>query len=227
MKKVFQWGLKIFFVCLLAAGTVYFHKTGLLEKTLTWIDGFGVWSYVVFVAVFITATVFFIPSFIFTFSAGILFGLWKGILLSLLGSGLGSLAAFLIGRYFCHTWVQKTFGGHAQFKKLGMIAERKGWKIIALARLSPIFPFLIGNYIFGVTHLKAAHYFFASMLGTIPSASVYTYLGTITGSLAAFNSPERARRPEEWILMIVGFIAVLVLSFYLRKVAETALDEDQ
>ena len=85
----------------------------------------------------------FVPSFLFTFSSGALFGLWKGFLLSVIGTGLGSLSAFWIGRYLARSWVAKRAGASPEFQRFLQAISRKGWKVILLARLSPIFPFLI------------------------------------------------------------------------------------
>jgi len=54
----------------------YLNCTGLLEKTLTWIGSFGSLGAVIFVLVYALTCVFFIPSIVFTFSSGVLFGFW-------------------------------------------------------------------------------------------------------------------------------------------------------
>ena len=103
---------------------------------------------------------------------------------------------------------------------------KKGWKIVSLARLSPIFPFLIGNYAFGTSKISAKAYMFASMLGTIPSVLVYTYIGSIAGGMTELDLANRERTPVEWALAIGGLIATIVLAWYLKKVAANALKEN-
>ncbi|MBI1977497.1 MAG: TVP38/TMEM64 family protein [Candidatus Omnitrophica bacterium] len=201
----------------------YFHRSGLLQKTLDWIDSFGRVGPVMFVAVYALTCVFFVPSFVFTFSGGVLFGFWKGILLSLAGTGLGSLTAFFIGRYLARDLIAQRFAGNQVFSKLAEAAQKKGWKIVALARLTPIFPFAIGNYAFGITNIPAPHYLGASLLGTLPSTTLYTYLGTLLGSLRALGAPGRTRTWQEWAFLTLGLIATVSLSYYLGRFAQKSI----
>jgi len=156
--------------------------------------------------------------------AGALFGFWKGAGLSIFATGLASLAAFLIGRYLARGWVEKVVRRNQGFVELARAVGQKGWNIVLLARLSPIFPFSVGNYAFGTTSIRAWQYFCASMLGTIPSGAVYTYLGVLSGDLALLRDPDRSRTWGEWLLLAGGFIATVVLFFYLRRLARKALE---
>ncbi len=214
----------IFLLVVLVAAYIL-NRLGFLQKTLDWIESFGAWGPVLFVLVYVLSCVFLVPSFVFTFSGGILFGVLKGTLLSLAGVGLGSLAAFLIGRYLAYDFVAKRIAGNREFERLGKALRKKGWKVILLARFSPVFPFLVGNYAFGVTQIRAVHYFLASIFGSIPSTLVYTYLGFVTGDVAQFNLTGRSRTMGEWILLGAGLTATVGLAWYLRRLAEKDIEE--
>jgi len=222
MKPAVEKTFKILSAVLLIGAAVYLNRSGLFQKTLDWIEGLGAGAPWVFLLVYVLTCIFFVPSFIFTFASGILFGLGRGIFLSVLGAGLGSTAAFLIGRFFAREWVSRAFANNREFLALSEASRLRGWRIVLLARLSPIFPFLVGNYAFGLTSIRARDYFFASVLGTLPSSAVYVYAGTVTGSLASLGG-ERSRTPAEWALLAAGLAATVVLSLYLRKVARQAL----
>src|SRR2546422_7417182 len=56
---------------------------------------------------------------------------------------------------------------------------RSRWKIVLLTRLSPVFPFTLLNYTFGLTRVKLSHYVLASWLGMIPGTVMYVYLGSL------------------------------------------------
>ncbi len=198
------------------------NRYGILQKTLVWMKGMGPFAPLLFVAVYALTCVFFVPSFFFTFGAGSLFGIALGIPLALLGTGLGSAAALIIGRYGARNFVAKRFENNSKFKALETALGKKGWQIVVLARLSPVFPFSVGNYAFGLTPISVRAYFFASMLGTIPSAAVYVYLGKITGSLAG---PGRTHSPAEWGLLILGLIATVALTLVIQRTAKKALAE--
>lgn len=207
------------------AGAYYLNHQGLLKRLLEWVEGFGPWSPVLFMALCIPAPVFFVPSVVFAFAAGILFALSRGILFSLIGTAMGSVGAFLIGRYLAKDWIKKRISKDRRFQLLQEMTRRKGWKIVALARLSPIFPFLIGNYAFGVTPISAKSYFAASLLGSIPSTAVYVYLGTLSRDLTFLGDETRARTPAEWLLFLGGLAATVILALYLNRVAQAAVSE--
>lgn len=217
--------LRFLLFALIGAAAFYFHRTGLLQKSLDWVSSFGALGPAIFVGVYAVACVFFIPSLIFTFSGGVLFGFWKGVFLSVLGTGLGSMAAFFIGRYLARGVISRKFAQNKTISKLSQAARTKGWKIILLARLSPVSPFLIGNYVFGATEIPPLHYLGASLVGTLPSAALYTYLGTFLGDLAALSAPGRVRSWQEWLFLALGLIATAVLSIFLGRFAQKALSE--
>lgn len=218
MQRMISFSLKLCLLFALAALVTLAHHYGLLQTTLDLLEALGPWAAPAFVGVYALTCVLFFPSVIFTLAGGTLFGFW-GIPLSLAGTGLGSTAAFLIGRTLARKAVEKKFKNHKSFKTLELLTQKRGWQIVALARLSPVFPFAVGNYAFGLTALTPAAYFLASVLGTIPSASVYTYLGTLGGTAAG----NRERTPIEWVLLIAGLAATIVLTLFIQRWAKKAL----
>lgn len=214
---------RIILLILIGVIAYLFNRYNLLQHTLDWIKTFGIWGPALFIAVYILTSIFFVPSFVFTFAAGALFGLPLGILYTLIGSGLGAVGAFLIGRYLARDWAHGIFEKNPKFAAMDQAIKTKGWKIVVLARLTPIFPFMVANYAFGLTRISAYAYWGASVLGTIPSTSVYVYLGSIAGSLST-NSGHGPKTPVEWGLLAAGFVATILLTWYIRKISQTALE---
>ena len=58
-----------------------------------------------------------------------------------------------------------------------MQIERKGWKSVALLRLTPAIPYNLVNYSLGLTRIKFKPYLIATMIFLIPSKIVITYCG--------------------------------------------------
>jgi len=202
------------------------HQAGFFYQTLEWAKSLGPWGPILFILVYALTCIFFFPSIIFTFAGGFLFGLFPAVLYSLIGQGMGSLSAFLIGRYLARDYVTRAFSKNKNFHRIDHAIRKKGWKIIALCRLSPIFPFLVGNYGFGLTNITARSYLGASLLGTIPSTTVYTYMGSVSANIAALGMEGRARTMPEWILLIGGLIITMALVFYIRRISRDALSRD-
>jgi uncharacterized membrane protein YdjX (TVP38/TMEM64 family) len=137
---------------LLALGTALYtlNRSGAVEAALGHIEALGPWAPLVFVVLHMVSVVVLVPSLAPNFAAGALFGVVQGLPLTLLGAGLGAVAAFGLGRTVARAPVERRFANDARFRALSKLTRERGWKIVALARLTPIFPFSIGNYAFGV-----------------------------------------------------------------------------
>ena len=209
-------------IVLVILGTAYsLNHTGAAKAAFTSLDGLGPMKPVVFILFSILATIFFVPSVVINIAGGALFGLVSGIVISLLGAGLGSVSAFLTGRYLAKDWIARTFSGNKTYELIAEMAHREGWKIVAFARLSPVVPFLLANYFFGLTEIPAKNYFLASVLGSIPSTAVYVYLGTLSRDLAFGKAHERTGL--EWFLFFAGLAVTVILSVYLKRLTDKSL----
>jgi len=205
---------------------VFLRKLGIqdsLRRALDWISGLGSLGPLAFIVTYILACVLFIPGSVLTLGAGLLFGVVKGSAYVSIAATLGATAAFLVGRYAARGWVSKRTDGNAKFKAIDEAVAKEGWKIVGLTRLSPVFPFNLLNYAFGLTKVKLRDYFLASWIGMMPGTVMYVYIGSLAGSLATLGTGGRSRTPGEWALYGVGLIATVAVSIYVTRVARKAL----
>src|SRR5207245_10475027 len=77
----------------------YLHVQDLLKAALDWIGKLGPWGPVLFVGLYVVATVLFIPGSVLTLGAGAVFGVALGSVYVSIAATLGATAAFLVGRY--------------------------------------------------------------------------------------------------------------------------------
>ena len=212
-------------VTLLTIAQKFFNAQQLLENALDWIDTLSPWGPIAFITIYILATVLFLPGSLLTLGAGFLFGPLFGSIYVSIGSTIGATFAFLVGRYLARGWVYKQIEGNEEFKAIDKAVADEGWKIVGLTRLSPIFPFNLLNYAFGLTQVSLQHYFFASWIGMMPGTVMYVYFGSLAGSLATLGTEERSRTTTEWVLYGVGLIATVAVTFYVTKIAKKALQK--
>ena len=203
----------------------FFNFQGILKNALESIANLGPWGPAAFILIYIIATVLFIPGSLLTLGSGVLFGILGGTVCVSIGSVLGATCAFLTGRYLTRDWVSKQIEGNQKFKAIDAAVASEGWKIVLLTRLSPIFPFNLLNYAFGVTQVSLRDYFFASWIGMIPGTVMYVYIGSLAGSLAAIGVQGRSRTNAEWALYGIGLVATIALTVYATRLAKKALDE--
>jgi uncharacterized membrane protein YdjX (TVP38/TMEM64 family) len=213
-------------VVVLVLGGKYFNLQQRLADVLAWIEGLGETGYLVFAVIYILACVFLVPGAILTLGAGVIYGVVAGSVLVSVSSTLGATAAFLVGRYFARDWVSKQIEGNARFSAIDTAVGREGWKIVGLTRLSPIFPFNLLNYAYGLTKVSLRHYFFASWIGMIPGTVMYVYIGSLAGDLASIGA-ETSDEPTlaKWAINIVGFVATVLVTVYVTRIAKKALSE--
>lgn len=209
-------------VALLVLAQHFFDIQKLLIDSLNWIRDLGTIGYAVFVIIYILAAVLFIPGSLLTLGAGFLFGPITGSILVSIASTLGATSAFIIGRYFARGWVSKQIEGNNKFKAIDEAVADEGWKIVGLTRLSPIFPFNLLNYAFGVTQVSLKDYVLASWIGMMPGTVMYVYFGSLAESLATLGEGEKT--PEQWALFGLGLVATVAVTVYVTKIARDALN---
>ncbi|NEP39055.1 MAG: TVP38/TMEM64 family protein [Okeania sp. SIO2H7] len=209
-------------VALLVLAQQYFDIQQRLIDALNWIRDLGAIAPIVFIIIYILAAVLFIPGSLLTLGAGFIFGVIKGSIFVSIASTLGATLAFLIGRYFARGWVSKQIQGKQKFQAIDEAVAEEGWKIVGLTRLSPIFPFNLLNYAFGVTQVSLKDYVLASWIGMMPGTVMYVYFGSLAESLATLGEGEKT--PLEWALFGVGLLATVAVTIYVTKIARDALN---
>ena len=216
--------LLVLSVGVVLAAALYFDVQHFLWGALGRIAGLGPWGAVAFIALYILATVLFIPGVILTMGAGFVFGVLRGSIFVSIASTLGASMAFLSGRYLARQWVSQKIESNERFSAIDEAVAREGWKIVGLLRLSPVFPFNLLNYSLGVTKVSLRDFFFASWIGMMPGTVMYVYIGSLAGDLAALGAEARSRTPAEWTLYIIGLMATVAVTVYVTRIARKALE---
>jgi uncharacterized membrane protein YdjX (TVP38/TMEM64 family) len=194
-----------------------------LRDALTWVESLGSLGAIAFIFLYILTAVAFFPGSILTLGAGVLFGIFLGTLYVFIGATIGAVAAFLVGRYLARGWVSKKIAGNTKFQAIDRAVSREGLKIVLLTRLSPIFPFNLLNYAYGVTGVSLKDYTLGSV-GMLPGTLMYVYIGSLAGNLATLGATTPAPNPWlQWGIRLLGFAATVGVSVYVTKIAKKAL----
>jgi len=202
-----------------------FNPQEILRNALQWIDSLGSVGAIAFITLYIIASVAFLPGSILTLGAGVVFGVILGSLYVFIGATLGATAAFLVGRYLARGWVSQKIEGNNKFRAIDEAVATEGFKIVFLTRLSPVFPFNLLNYAFGVTGVSLKDYFLGC-IGMIPGTIMYVYIGSLAGSLARIGTEEQpTNHTVQWAIRIIGFIATVGVTVYVTRLARKALEE--
>ena len=204
---------------------IYQYIQEVLQHILLTIQSLGAIGVIIFILLYIVATVALIPGSILTLGAGVVFGVGWGSIYVLVGAVCGEMCAFLLGRYFAKDWINGKIQNNQTFFALNQALNQDGLKIILLTRLSPVFPFSLLNYALGVTGISLRDYFLGSV-GMIPMTIAYVYFGSLAEDLATIDRASQFANPElQWTIKIIGFLATVGVTFYLTRIANQALNK--
>ncbi len=179
-----------------------------------WIVTLGHWGPVVYVVLYVAATVVAVPGSAITVAAGALFGSLWGVVIVSVASTLGASLAFVISRYFARDAAARWLGRNEKFRRLDRLTEEHGAIIVALTRLAPIFPFNLLNYGFGLTSVPFWTYVFWSWLCMLPGTVLY-----VVGADAVVKGLAQGRVP--WALVGALAVAAVVLTLLVRYARRT------
>jgi uncharacterized membrane protein YdjX (TVP38/TMEM64 family) len=199
---------------------------GYVPQFAEWVAQQGAWGPIAFILGYAVATVAFIPGSLLTLAAGAIFGLAFGTLYTFIGAALGSALAFLVARYVARSAIEKKIAGNAKFAAIDRAVGKEGFKIVALLRLSPIFPFNLLNYSLGLTKVPFLQYLAASF-AMLPGTLLYVYYGKAAGSLAAAAGGAKPQGGTAGtVLLVVGLLATIAVTAFVTRLASRALKKE-
>ncbi|MFN0121493.1 MAG: TVP38/TMEM64 family protein [Blastocatellia bacterium] len=196
-----------------------------LRELQTWLEQLGPWGPVALVVIYAALTVLMMPGSVLTSMSGFLFGLWTGTLAALAGANLGALLAFLLGRTLLRDKVAQWAAGNPKFAALDRAIGQAGFKMVFLARMSPAFPFVLLNYLLGLTRVTTRSYVLANLLGMLPASFMFVYFGVIAREALDGLASDAATGPYKKILTVIGLLATIAVVVLVTRIARRALAE--
>ena len=188
-----------------------------------WIGDLGALGWVLFGLAYVVATVALLPGSVLTLAAGLAFGLWAFPLV-VVAAALGAWLAFLIGRYLAREAVSRRMADYPRFRAVDQAVAQEGWKIVGLMRLSPLVPFNLQNYLFGLTDVRFWHYAWATFFGIMPGTLLYVYFGAAgRAALGQAVAEEGSGDLLRNVLLAVGLIATLAVTVIVTRTAKRRL----
>jgi uncharacterized membrane protein YdjX (TVP38/TMEM64 family) len=222
---IFRTAVLLLLVAAAIAGFLVFPVKDSLAAFLDWVHGIGPLGPVVLALAYIPASLLFIPGSFLTLGAGFAFGpVWGTIAVSA-GSVMGATAAYLTGRLLVRDMIERRVAKSAKFGAIDRAVAEQGFKIVLLTRLSPIFPFNLLNYAYGLTRVRLRDYVLASWIGMLPGTLMYVYLGSAVKNLADLAAGRIERSTGQTVLFFVGLVATIVVTIFVTRIARQALDK--
>lgn len=219
--RYWRWALLALAVIALSIAASFYPPTDWARSLATWMQALGPFAPVVFALLYALATILLIPGAVRTIAAGMIFGLWLGAFVAWSGAVLGAALAFLIGRHLARARIEQATSGSASFRAIDEAIGKQGWKIIGLLRLSPLIPFNLSNYLYGITRVAFWPYVLASAVGMVPGTLMYAYLGA--AAKAGMSVRELQRHPLHYLIFGIGLVATVAVVLWISTIARRAL----
>jgi uncharacterized membrane protein YdjX (TVP38/TMEM64 family) len=214
----------------LAACAAALLVAGRLLPLREWLDAFGTWiaglgpaAFVLYAAAYVVVTLLLMPAVLLTVGAGLFFGLLPGVAVVSVGATLGAASSFLVARHLARERVAKAVSGNPRYGAIDRAIGQKGWRIVFLLRLSPLVPFVVSNYFYGLTAIRFWPYVLSSWIGMLPLTFFYVSIGAAAREVA--GSPATPAGPLKWALLAGGVLVTLAATAYAGKVVRGALEE--
>lgn len=168
------------------------------------IKSFGPYSPLVFISFHILhAVIPPIPGEAIEFLGGYLFGVWAGMLYSMIGLIIGSWLSFSIARIFEKRIVERFVSPELR-KKFAYLSDHEGVILSFLLFLIPGFPKVALCYLLGLTPMHLGIFLMISTIGRIPG----TLMATLQGA-KAFDQQYMT------VSVLLGISALIILVFYI------------
>tara|TARA_Y100000590_G_scaffold251292_1_gene282197 strand:+ start:189 stop:911 length:723 start_codon:yes stop_codon:yes gene_type:complete len=152
-------------------------------------------------------------------ASGFIFGTYMGAIIAVMTLSLGASITFIIASYFFKDLIKEKFGN--RFKFIQEKIKSNEFFIIFALRIIGGTPMQLQNLLPVLFNVKIKNLFFASFLGFIPQAYIFSALGA-----GLENQVEQNLKPPSFWQMItsfeiyapiIAFLFLLILAFFLRK----------
>jgi len=211
-------GLVIFICFILIVSYIFVSRFGEItenpQKIREIVRAYGVWGYLVFALLNIFQIIFApVPGNVVTVSSGMLFGFFRGIIITWVSVIIGGSIVMVIARVFGRRMLEYFLDEKA--RRFESIVTKKG---IAFILLLSIFPNPIGDglfYLAGLTTIRLKVLIPLITLGRLPGIVLAVFLGDtlLTVGIAG------------WLLAGIGFLTVFALYIVFGPTIEKLLEK--
>ena len=175
---------------------------GDIVETADYIRGYGSMAIVfAFLLTLFVNALGFPPAIIFSTANTLIFGIFWGIVLSVVAETVGVTISFLLLRFFFRDQAELIIRKSKFLSKLDHYSGDKGFVVMLVARMVPYVPSALLNAVGALSSLSLRDYFIASLIGKFPSTGIEAIIGHDT--ILQEEDPTR-------IVVVVIFAIVLI-----------------
>lgn len=176
------------------------HPEG-YERTESFMQRFGSWSYVVAPLFMVLVAILPIPAELPAMLNGMMFGPIVGTTITWLGAVVGAIVSFELARRFGRPLSERIVK-RSLLERADRLVDSAGWPGLLTLRLIPAVAFTAINWGAGFTSVTRWTFVWTTAAGILPGAIVFTVSGT--GLAVLF----RMHPVVVWGMVVMGFLVV-------------------
>lgn len=173
-----------------------------------------------FTFIYIIAVVFILPGSWLSLLAGFLYGPLLGTLIVFISAFLGASISFYLSKKLFFSRAQDIINKFSKLSLLEKVITKGGLKLIILTRLSPLFPFSLLNYFYGINKISYKD-FSISLFCILPGSYLYCSLGSFANNLSEIKE----LKTNNILINVISILSTALVIYFLAKYANEILKE--
>ena len=215
VKRYWPLGITVLVLLLVAFAWIAAPASEWIKAVSGSVAQLGALGPVIYFVLYVLGTVVLAPSPLMSVAAGVAFG-WWGLPLAVISATAGATCSFFLSRYFLGETLEDWLMRRPVSKAAKNAVDEEGWRVLVLLQLSPVVPFELLNYLFGLTNTPVSTYLLWTVIGILPGSVVDIYIG-IVGATAGGTA--------QFAYLVVGLIATATVAAMIALKARTYLHE--
>lgn len=183
--------------------TPWFSLT--IDHVRSAVAGWGPWGPIASIVITVINTFLPFPMDAMIMANGAVFGIWKGLLVSLAGAMASACLAFGIARFAGRAVARRVIPSD-RLAWLDTAVAQGGWRTVLLVQFIPLLPYSLLNFALGLTSVRWPTFLWITLLSILPMDILLSVLGS---SLAETRAVLH--------LVIAALIAFAGLTLWLRR----------
>ncbi len=179
------------------------------------------WGIVTFVFFYIISVLLILPASWLSLLAGFLYGPYFGSIVVFLSAFIGASISFFLAKEYFFKKIVIIISRFPKIKLLEKIINKGGLKLIILTRLSPLFPFSILNYFYGLNKVSYKD-FSIGLLFIIPGTYLYCALGSLSNNL---DEIKNLKLNGNTVTTIISIVSTFLIIYFLTKYSNEVIKE--
>ncbi|QDZ23905.1 TVP38/TMEM64 family membrane protein [Chloropicon primus] len=189
------------------------------------LEEWGSFGYLAYAGAYIVLEVLAVPAIPLTMTAGVLFGPLLGSVIVSISATIAATIAFLIARYVARDRVLEIAQKNEKFAAIDKAIGKESFKLVLFLRLSPLLPFALSNYLYGLTSVDLGSYVLGSWLGMFPGTFAYVSAGDVSKSVLEQTSGGGSGSLGSVAPLAIGVGGTLLATTFISNIVMKTLKE--